>query len=438
MHRESSLVGRVAWGSALAAAAAALIAALCTSLLAALLLQNAEDRRLSEAAQVLADELPGPSPTLPQIQEMVRHEQREMIHTGITFGVLNAQQQNIAGESYLTAPAPSECETRSDDALRVCAARVGTTTVLSAASHGMPTSLFISSALLAALVAGAMAWLASRPISRRLISPLSRLGARLEALEIEGRTPADLGPAEHVIEVDQLRSIIDQLLLRVSRSIEQAQRFAANAAHELRTPLTTLRAELELLREELPFGATGVPDMSRAEAKVAELSTLVERLLILATPKRAPDGLAELVSLRDLVEDAVLALPASERERAQTVEADAQVVGDAVLLGTLLSNALSNALKFGGAVHVNVLQTANEAVVHVDDDGPGLPESDRERVFEPFFRGSAAQQLRIPGHGLGLALIRHIAEAHGGRATFVDKAGRGARLEIRLPRAALP
>lgn len=423
----------------MAAAVAALIAALFTSALAALLLQRAEDRRLLEAAELLAKELPRLDAPFSEFDDEVREEQREASHTGIVYIVLNERGERIAGGAALPATIRSECETLARHELRACSARSPHgATVLAVASRRSSTPLFLAAALVAAAFAGLVAWLTSRPIARRIIAPLSRLGQRLSVLDVEQQKPDDLGPIEHVREVDQLRDTIDQLLQRVSRGIEQAQRFAANAAHELRTPLTTLRAELELLGEDQARGMETASNVARAEAKVAELSTLVERLLILATPKRTPNELAELISLRDLIEDATLALPDGERARVRTVEADVQVVGDEVLLGTLLSNALSNALKFGSTAQVLVEHTESDAIMQVDDDGPGLGEQDRERVFEPFFRASESLQHRIPGHGLGLALIRHIAEAHGGRAAFVTKPGRGARLEIRLPRANAP
>ncbi len=193
-----------------------------------------------------------------------------------------------------------------------------------------------------------------------------------------------------------------------------------------------MRAELELLAESLTDSERR-SDVLRAQQNLAGLGVLVEKLLILSVPRRAPTDAHEIVSLRDLLEDNVAALPAPERGRVELSEADALVKGDAVLLGTMVANALANALKFGNQAVAGLHISGNKVIIHVDDDGPGVDATDRERAFEPFFRSSDALRRRLPGHGLGLALIRHIARTHGGDALFVDKPDRGARLEIRLP-----
>ncbi len=241
-------------------------------------------------------------------------------------------------------------------------------------------------------------------------------------------------PSWGEVEVDALRRTIEQLIVRVERALSQAHRFAANAAHELRTPLTTVRAELELLAENItePGAREGA---TVAQQKLAELSMLVERLLILSVPARSAADAHEVVSLRDLLEDVVQSLPNDDRSRVEVSEGDALVRGDATLLGTMVANAIANGLKFGSAVTTELSLVEGIAVLHVDDDGPGVEASERERAFEPFFRSSEALKRRIPGHGLGLALIRHIATTHGGSATLVGKRTQGGRLEIRLPSA---
>ncbi|MGQ0504546.1 MAG: histidine kinase dimerization/phospho-acceptor domain-containing protein [Myxococcaceae bacterium] len=274
MPPKTSLVRRVAWGAALAAAAAALLAAVSTSALAAFLLQRAEDRRLREAALVLADELPEQPALAARIEEIVREEREETNHTGILFAVFDGNGQHVAGDRRVRMPASGECETTGRETLRLCRAMSSNgLTAVAASAHAMPTSMFALSAFVAALLAGVVAWLASRPISRMTIAPLSRLRSRLASLDVDRHEPPQLGPVENVLEVDQLRDTIEQLLRRVNRAIDQAQRFAANAAHELRTPLTTVRAELELLSEDPTMNSDATENIVRVEEKVAELAS---------------------------------------------------------------------------------------------------------------------------------------------------------------------
>jgi two-component system sensor histidine kinase TctE len=289
------------------------------------------------------------------------------------------------------------------------------------------------------------AWFASRPISRAVVAPLTRLRERIAVLDVDAISKADLGADEHIIEVDALRHTLGQLIVRVDRSLSEAHRFAANAAHELRTPLTSVRAELELLVEGMTEerglegaregrGVEGAREGAlAAQQKLADLAVLVERLLILSVPARSMVDAHEIVSLRDLLEDVVEALPRSDAARVALSDEDALVRGDAALLHTMTSNAIANGLKFGHRVTTELTLQGDEAILHVEDDGPGIDPQERERVFEPFFRSPDALRRRLPGHGLGLALIRHVAQTHGGQASFAERTpGQGTRLVIRL------
>jgi len=435
MPSETSLVRRAAWSSALAASAAALLAAFATIALASYFVQREEDRRLEEAAVTFATELAEESGDLHAIRAVQREESEEMGHTGMLFAVYDANDRLLVGDRRLALPRMPGCMTANANTLRVCrAASTGRLLVVVGAAHTTILPLLASASVLAALLAAALAWIASRPLSRYVVAPLTRLRDRIAQLDVDAISEADLGPPEHVAEVDALRSTIGQLIVRVERALSEAQRFAANAAHELRTPLTSVRAELELLTEAMSESEARA-DAVRAQQKLGELSVLVERLLILSVPARATDDAHELVSLRDLVEDAMDALPSVDRARVRLPDGDALVRGDAAILATMVTNALSNALKFGSAVTTAIEVADGRAILRVDDDGPGLDDACRERAFEPFFRSADALRRRLPGHGLGLALIRHIARTHGGDAAFFDKAERGARLEIRLPAA---
>jgi two-component system, OmpR family, sensor kinase len=434
MPNSTSLVRRVAWGSAWAASAAALLAAVATTVLATYLVRRAEDRRVEEAAVTLAALLEQKASDLHTIKQVYEDEADEMEHTGMLFAVYDQDGRLLVGPHRLLLPAAGSCASVATG-LRACSVRTDRSlyAVAGAASANF-LPLLASAAIASALLAGLLALLASQPISRVVVSPLTRLRERIAQLEVDPGSRADLGPPERVAEVDALRSTIEQLLLRAERAIAQAQRFAANAAHELRTPLTSVQAELELLFESIGDGSRA--DALRAHSKLSELLVLVERLLVLSVPARSATDAHEVVSLRDLLEDAVEALPEPERKRVSLSASDVLMQGDATLLATMVANALSNALKFGDNARLSLRAQGSEAFLTIDDDGPGMDVAERERVFEPFFRAENALRLRVPGHGLGLALIRHIAQTHGGSAAFVDKPEPGARLEIRVPRHA--
>jgi two-component system, OmpR family, sensor kinase len=411
-------VTRAALSSFGLALGAALLTALTTGAFAALLLERAEDRRLEEAAVVLGAELKKST----DLAAAVEDEEQETTHMGVVFAVFDAATRSrLAGDARITWLPSGTCDALQAD-FRVCATSAGSYVVVAGAAYASPVPLLSVAALLASLFAGALAFVASRPLAAGVVAPLSELQQRLQS---SGITGAQLGPDSGVLEVDALRAALGGLLRRIDEALAHATRFAADAAHELRTPLSTVLAELELLGDE-PSAETVV----RLRATVSRLSVLVERLLILATP--GASGATELVSLRDVLEDTVQALPLAERSRVKLeVSGDVPLRGDATLLASMVSNALSNGLKFGNTVTARL----TGEVLQFDDDGPGVPLDERAQVFEPLYRGRAARGAGVAGHGLGLALIAHVARYHHGTASFEDGAP-GARLTLRFPGAA--
>lgn len=429
------MLTRVALGAAVSAVLAALVAATVTSVFATYLVHRADERRIMDAAKVLALELDHVGHAHMSVSDIVADEDREMSHTGIAFAVFDESDwARVAGDPSVPLVRSSRCVALG--AIHAC----GTPTarglrVSAATAYNRLASLLAVSSALAALFAGAGAWVVSRPMASLLIGPLSELRQRVGSIDLAKGRPADLGSAHGIVEVDALRETIRALLSRIGDAVRHAERFAADAAHELRTPLTTIRGELELLAEDKSLPQAAVADLTRAKRKVVDLQTLVERLLVLALPDQSQWSPKELVSLQDLVEDIIDELPALDRQRVQLGAPRGEVIvrGDTTLLGTLFSNALSNALKFGRTVSVATFEDGDDAVLLIGDDGPGVPSDQREYVFEPFARVTSAALAHVPGHGLGLALISHVARRHGGSAKFIDGPA-GAHLEIRLPR----
>lgn len=435
--RPGSLARRVAAVALISAVAAGAATAVVTNIAAGRLLRWADDRRLREAGRVLAAEVVE-HPR--QLKKEVADEQKEMAPSGIRFAVFDARKRFVAGQWPSEPVAAGTCTDamRGASAIRACGLAAGRRVVVSSAErqHDRSLALFGIASLIATVVAAFGGLLASRRLARWAIAPLARLRRAVAAVDSDAPSGALLGGPEQVIEVDELRAAIGGLLERLGGALQQASRFAADSAHELRTPLTKLRGELELLEEDPGLDGALLPQVRRARTVVDQLATLVERLLILALPAGGDAQIREWVSMRDVVTDVIAGLPAEQRERVAVEPGDrdpCELAGEPALLEALVKNAIGNALKFGRRrVEVRLAQTEDAIVLQVDDDGPGVAPAERARVFEPFHRGAGASPV-TRGHGIGLALIAHVARAHRGSARFADGAF-GARLEVMLAR----
>jgi signal transduction histidine kinase len=220
--------------------------------------------------------------------------------------------------------------------------------------------------------------------------------------------------------------------------------FVATVSHELRTPLTSISGFLEMMEdEEAGLGETGRTYLNVIRRSAERLQHLVEDLLLVAQIEaRRVELERKPVNLAGLAARAVEAAQpaASERGVGLTfVEGTdvAAVAGDERLLGQVLDNLVSNAVKFtesGGRVTVAVSGNGNEVVqLVVSDTGIGIPPGEQGQVFSRFFRASTATQRAIPGTGLGLAISRALVQQHGGSIVLASEEGRGTQVTVRLP-----
>ena len=220
--------------------------------------------------------------------------------------------------------------------------------------------------------------------------------------------------------------------------------FVATVSHELRTPLAAITGYAELLEDDLaPLGDDSMQLLEVVQRNAARLARLVDDLLLLQ--QSANDGVS--VNLGDADLDEVLRESLERIEPAAAGKSIAiDLAGEEGLLlhadvmrtGQVLDNLLSNAVKFtpeGGSIAVRVARTGEACAIDVEDSGPGIPADERGRLFERFFRSRDAIAREIPGTGLGLAVSRRIAEAHGGSLELVDSEGSGATFRLLLPLA---
>lgn len=235
---------------------------------------------------------------------------------------------------------------------------------------------------------------------------------------------------------------IRESLVQQRSALRRQREFAADASHELRTPLTVIRSSVEHLRRTRPPGEPRSDALDDIEAEVGHLTTLVDDLLLLARSDSGAISVTPLpVDLGDVAAEGAGALVKTAADRGVSLELDPEpaiVEGDQARLRQLTVILVDNAIRHtprGGAVRVSVRADAGEAILQVDDEGPGIRPEDMPHVFERFWR--APGQAGV-GTGLGLAIAKSIADLHGGRIIVTNRPGGGARFIVRLPLAGRP
>ena len=278
---------------------------------------------------------------------------------------------------------------------------------------------------LAVAVAAAGAWF----LAGRAVRPIVRLTETAEQVAETGDVDLPVEGSE-AGEVGRLARSFRTMLAALSASRRQQHRLVMDAGHELRTPLTSLRTNVDLMRrsDELPPTERAAV-LDDVDAELGELTDLVTELVDLAADIRADEQL-QLIDLGEVVEPVVeRARRRSGRDIIVRVERGVPVEGRPEALARAVRNLVDNAVKFstGGPIEVVV----DRGAVTVHDGGPGLPEAERERIFERFYRMEPDRDR--PGSGLGLAIVRQVAEAHGGRVFAGASPLGGAAVGLRIP-----
>jgi two-component system OmpR family sensor kinase len=273
----------------------------------------------------------------------------------------------------------------------------------------------------------------------RSLRPMVRL-----ADDIDLRRADDMKPLPLVGAPSELRPFIasiNGLLERMKSMMDRQRRFIADAAHELRTPITALGLQAENLAA-LDLSESARERLAALKEGMARTKHLLEQLLALARYDAGMSCGAPVVSLDGLVKDLVAdMLPETERKGIDLGFALIDPVaarGESIMVTTMVRNLVDNAVRFtpsGGRVDIGVYREGGEAVLQIEDSGPGIPPGDIDRIFEPFYRGSRPTE---DGTGLGLSIVKRILGQLGGSIVLENICGltpTGLRVTVRLPAA---
>jgi signal transduction histidine kinase len=254
----------------------------------------------------------------------------------------------------------------------------------------------------------------------RRIAAVTRAARQVMDGDLSGRIPLH-GSQD---DFERLGATLNEMLARIERLFESVRRVSDNVAHELRTPLTRLRARLESLRAsgEIPSG----PAADQLTAEVEGLDKTFDAVLRIARIEGCRDGAAMArVDMSALLEDAADLYGVEAERRGLSVQTgiakSLAVTGDRDLLFQSVCNLLDNAVKYtprGGRISLTARRAGSHIEILVCDDGPGIPECDRDRVTERFYRVAATSA--APGAGLGLSLVAAVAERHDSLLSFED------------------
>lgn len=279
------------------------------------------------------------------------------------------------------------------------------------------------------LVAAGGAALVGAATATRIAKPIVQLTDLSEEITSTGRLDRQIAN-DRDDEIGRLTQSFNRMVRSLALSREQQQRLVQDASHELRTPLTSVRTNIELLGRASAMGSEERSQlMGDVNAELVELSELVSELVELATDQHTAE-VAERVLLNDVVQAAV---DRFSRRHTRTVKVDLEpssLMGRPGMLERAVTNLLENAHKWsppGETIEV----TLSGGTLTVADRGPGIPEEERDLVWNRFYRTDEARTMH--GSGLGLAIVRHIVEMHLGVVFVEQNSGGGASVGFRLP-----
>ncbi len=258
---------------------------------------------------------------------------------------------------------------------------------------------------------------------RWVTGPLSALATAAEKLgkDIDRPPLEEIGP----LEVRRAASAFNLMQQRLSRFLADRARVLTAMSHDLKTPLTRLRLRMETVKD---------PALrAKIEKDLDEMQSMVTQTLDYMRDSSRGES-AQQIDLMALLET----LQIDFRDTGNVVEIKGVIalpyVGRPLALRRCLTNLVQNAIRYGGRAMIEIEDRAEQVVVRIVDDGPGMPDEELERAFEPFYRGEGSRSRETGGTGLGLGIARNVARAHGGELVLKNRPGRGLEAILTLPR----
>lgn len=436
----TTAIAVVVVGSALLVGGAALV----------VLLRDSLTDQVRTAAELRAQDVAGvlESGTAPE-ELAVNDEEDLVIQVVDAAGRVVASSGNVEGESAIVDVAPGRSEQAratpvDDDSsfLFVVANAdapdgrftviVGRSTELVTDATGLVAGLLASGIPFLVLLVGVITW---RTVGRTLrpVEEIRREVDEISGSELHRRVPG--GPTDD--EIARLATTMNRMLDRLEASAERQRRFISDASHELRSPVSVIRQHVEVVLAH-PGGTSAEELAETVLAEDLRIQRLVEDLLLLA---RADENTLRVnwrpMDLDDVVFEEADRLRSGSQVRVDTSAVSAgRVSGDPAQLRRVLVNLGDNAVRHARSTLRFTLREDDMVVLTVEDDGTGIDETSRTRIFERFVRLDDARARDDGGSGLGLSIVAEIVAAHGGEVVVGDSDLGGARFEVRFPRVA--
>jgi len=243
-------------------------------------------------------------------------------------------------------------------------------------------------------------------------------------------------------EISELISSFNRMSERLSKAFQSQKHFVENASHEIKTPLSLIQANIDTILEDSKITKKKTKELlNNSKKHIAMLDDLTEDLLLLSSMKSSINGKVELMDTIQVLKEIFNTLEGMAKQKGISLilkneEKKVQIKGNRILITRALNNIVENAIKYSGGskILVNVRKTNKMVKIDIEDNGKGIPKSERDNVFERFYRIDKGRSRKEGGSGLGLAIAREVVENYGGRLTLDTKNSKGSKFVITFPK----